>query len=735
MAAFDTPTLYMPWPARRNPHVDRAREHNRVWVREIGIVGDAPRPDDPVVWTAGEFEAFDFAGFCAYVHPDAAGPELDLLTDWYVWLFFLDDDFFARYVRTSDLDGARTYLERLRAFMPLDSTADPQDEPASAVERGLCDLWPRTGASERWRRRFVANNEILHEEFLWEVANHSRRRIANPIEYIALRRRTGGTPWSADLVEHALAGELAPGLMDARPLQILRDIFADTVGLHNDIVSYAKEVEEGAINNGVMVVEHFLRCDLQQAVDTVNDLLTARLCEFERVAVTMLPPLFDEHGLDARQRATALAYVRGLEDWMAGDRKWHQTTGRYARADERAGSPEAARWAMPTGPSGLGAQGARIAPPRAVRRAPQLRAAGGIELYMPFEVHSNAHLAATRRHEKVWAREMGLLDHGVWNEARLHAIDCGLLTALTHPDAPGRILDLINQWNVWGFYCDDLFVEAFKRGRPLGVHDLALARAMLERLWLFMPLHPDAPAAIPATPLERALQDLWSRTALRMDADLRAAFATTVRRCYGSVLWELENLAARRVPESIEYIETRRLTVVAEFSTNLEVVCTPGRKPLPDAVMRTRPLRELTMINGDWHGLTNDLVSERRERAYDRDPNTAPSVIARLLGCDPGAAARLVGKLVSERVRQFEHIVTNELEPLLDALDLDDAVRDDVRAYVAGLEVWMAGSHEWSRRTGRYDPQAGGLRPTGFGTAAARLALTPAIGTSAPQHA
>jgi germacradienol/geosmin synthase len=37
---------------------------------------------------------------------------------------------------------------------------------------------------------------------LWELANINQNRVSNPIEYIEMRRKVGGAPWSADLVEH-----------------------------------------------------------------------------------------------------------------------------------------------------------------------------------------------------------------------------------------------------------------------------------------------------------------------------------------------------------------------------------------------------------------------------------------------------------------------------------------------------------------------------------------------------
>jgi germacradienol/geosmin synthase len=46
------------------------------------------------------------------------------------------------------------------------------------------------------------------QDCVWGLANISDGRVPNPIEYIEMRRRVGGAPWSADLVEHAIGVEL-----------------------------------------------------------------------------------------------------------------------------------------------------------------------------------------------------------------------------------------------------------------------------------------------------------------------------------------------------------------------------------------------------------------------------------------------------------------------------------------------------------------------------------------------
>ena len=105
---------------------------------------------------------------------------------------------------TAALLRIEPYLDRLPGFMPVEPTDDPP-EPTNAVERGLADLWARTvpTMSVAWRARFIESTKNLLDESLWELANIRQERVSNPIEYIAMRRKVGGAPWSANLVEHA----------------------------------------------------------------------------------------------------------------------------------------------------------------------------------------------------------------------------------------------------------------------------------------------------------------------------------------------------------------------------------------------------------------------------------------------------------------------------------------------------------------------------------------------------
>ncbi len=103
----------------------------------------------------------------------------------------------------------------------------------------------------------------------------------------------------------------------ARPMQSLENAAADFACFTNDIFSYQKEIEfRGEIHNCVLVVQNFLNCDKSQAVEIVNNLMTARAQQFQLIVDTELPALFNNFELNKIPREIAPGYVEKLENWM-----------------------------------------------------------------------------------------------------------------------------------------------------------------------------------------------------------------------------------------------------------------------------------------------------------------------------------------------------------------------------------------------------------------------------------
>ncbi len=738
MPSFELPEFYTSYPARCNPHLERARAHSKSWARSMDMI-DVPQRGT-AIWSERDFDAHDYALLCAYTHPDTPVGLLDLVTDWYVWVFYFDDHFLELFKRSRDLAGGRAHLDALRAFMPDDGHIS--GSPANPVEAGLADLWTRTvpARSADWRARFAESTRNLLEESLWELANISSGRVADPIEYVEMRRKVGGAPWSANLIEHCVGAEVPAVIAASRPMQVLRDTFADAVHLRNDLFSYQREVhDEGELSNGVLVLERFLGCDTQQAADRVNDLLTSRLQQFEHTALTELPPLFEEHGLDPAERLRVGLYVKGLQDWQSGGHEWHLQSSRYTKP--RAAGPVPVGPLPPAlrGPSGLGTQGARIVS-SLVATAPRrlggfahvpFQPAGGLKrpaIDMPFPLTLSPHLDASREQVAGWAARMGMLSEGVWDEAKLRAFDFALCAAGIHPDATAGQLNLTTRWLTWGTYGDDYYPIAFGRGS-----DIAAAQACNARLGEFMPLDL-AEMPVPATALEHGLADLWTRTAGPMEVPARRAFRGAVTDMTGSWIWELGNQAQNRIPDPIDYIEMRRKTFGSELTMSLSRLAHPGI--VPARVYRSRPVAAMENAAADYACLLNDVFSYQKEIQFEGEIHNCVLVTQNFLGCDAATAMRVVGDLMTARMRLFQHILAVELPVLLDTLNLDPAAREALWNHAGNLRNWLSGILNWHEGCHRY-AEADLIRntrpalpslfgtPTGLGTSATRVTPAP----------
>ncbi|MFW6642363.1 terpene synthase family protein [Nocardiopsis algeriensis] len=745
MQAFELPHFYLPHPARINPHLERTREHSMDWARRMGML-DTPTPGGGLVWDEATLAGMDYALMCAYTHPDCDGPTLDLVTDWYVWVFFFDDHFLEQYKYSRDFRGARSFLDRLEEFM-TEGGGQPR-QPENPAEAGLADLWRRTvpSMSADWRRRFTTSTHNLMVESMWELDNIERDRVANPIEYIQMRRRVGGAPWSANLVEVAVGAELPAALAGTRPLRVLSDTFSDAVHLRNDLFSYQREVrEEGENSNAVLVFERFFDIPTQEAAELVNDLLTSRLVQFEDTALIEVPELLADHAAAPHEQTAVAAYVRGLQDWQAGGHEWHARSNRYMNQGV-ATHPVGGL----AGPTGLGTSASRPASsaltPGVVRRArqhlqPVFRPVGPLrlpELYMPFPVRTNPHIDAARTYAVDWARRMGFFDSlpgtevgGVWDERQFIGLDLAHCAAMIHADAGYEQLCLSADWLAWGTYGDDFFPLVFGNTRST-----AAAKLCNERLPAFMPLDAGATPE-PSNPLERGLADLWRRTAGPMAPAARAEFRKAVEDMTTSWLWELDNQAHHRVPDPVDYMEMRRMTFGSDMTRSLAKLTRFA--DVPPEVFETRTMRELETAAQDYACFTNDLFSYQKEIEFEGEVHNLVLVVENFLGLDRFAARDVVADLMRARMEQFEHILARELPELLDDFGLDEPARQALLRDAEGMKEWMSGILEWHRKCVRYteeeqhrlrapvDPREGvpanhAWSPSGLGTSAARLA-------------
>ncbi|MFI6101127.1 hypothetical protein ACIA8G_36760 [Lentzea sp. NPDC051213] len=289
--------------------LDRVRSHSLEWAHRFGLLSEN--------WSEQDFLDFDLPLFAALTHPHARGSVLDLLSDWYVWGWYLDDLIVDRFKRTGDIDGAREFLGAVA-------------EGDTVVGRSLRDLLARTPRPELARHLPNAIGDGL-----WEVENTARSRVPDPVDYVQMRRLSGGVPWAMVLIEVGLGVEVT--VPESLDWQRFADAFADVVDLHNDLVSYRRETEyEHDVNNAVVVWQVHFGLSVTEAVLRVEQLLAARTALFDELCERLATP-------------DTMLLITAMREWLAGDLRWHAETARYRK------------WPLRTfAPRGLGTSATRI---------------------------------------------------------------------------------------------------------------------------------------------------------------------------------------------------------------------------------------------------------------------------------------------------------------------------------------------------------------------------------------
>ncbi|WP_406417627.1 terpene cyclase [Streptomyces sp. NBC_00873] len=316
----ELPDIYCPFPQRTNPHVAHTREHLDKWTRNTGLVHrDSARE---------RFEQADFGAFVGMVYPTANEHNLDLVADWLVWLFLVDDQLDDGHLGRSP-ERVRDVVALMRSVVEGTATGPLPDEDLPAAVVALADLWERTTpyAAAHWLRRFARHLvTYLTTTTTWEAGNRANGVVPSEETYIAKRRHTGATHVCTDLIE-IVAGIEAPESIHSDPRFIVAvETSGNVVCWANDVYSYEKEQVLGEIHNLVHLVRHHRGYGKQKALEHVCAEIateTDRFLAAEAELLTAYPQL----------SGMLLPYLDGMRSWMRGNLDWSRQTPRYNPAD------------------------------------------------------------------------------------------------------------------------------------------------------------------------------------------------------------------------------------------------------------------------------------------------------------------------------------------------------------------------------------------------------------------
>ncbi|HVV20582.1 MAG TPA: hypothetical protein VHF06_14190 [Pseudonocardiaceae bacterium] len=309
-----TVEVVSPFAFRCNPHVAQARQHVVDWVGRTGLI----RRES----ARRRFDRADFGWFASLVYPTADRVRLELLADWFAWLFLVDDELDDGRIGR-DGTAALAALDDLLAVLGEDRVAPSAAE--SVAVTALADLWRRTspGTGPTWRRRFTGHlAECLRTAVTWEASNRIHGIVPDVATYVDKRRHTGAIYVCMDLIEIAEGIEIADSRHGSPEFTAALDAACDVVCWTNDVYSLAKERALGEIHNLVYLVATHDGMSLAEATRTVSTRINAETARYLDHEAALLGGAPTDHPDLAR-------YAAGMRSWMRGNLDWSSRTKRY----------------------------------------------------------------------------------------------------------------------------------------------------------------------------------------------------------------------------------------------------------------------------------------------------------------------------------------------------------------------------------------------------------------------
>ncbi|MGW7531306.1 terpene synthase family protein [Amycolatopsis sp. NPDC054798] len=328
------------------------------------------------------------------------------------------------------------------------------------------------------------------------------------------------------------------------------------------------------------------------------------------------------------------------------------------------------------------------------------------DVYMPYPVRANPHLADLRRISEDWARRMGMLAGGdqspawvIWADVeRFRAIALPELASFAFPDASASNLALIHEILVWILAYDDGFTQKFKlTGDVSGAR--AYAGHLSSLLWT-----PPGEQARTLDAIDTGLVEIRAKMADSASARCLRTWLSGIALFINGAVWEIENIQSARVPDLVEFVQMRRWTFAAHSAASY-VDLSVGAE-LPERIMGDRSISAFLDAFMDWMGLSNDIFSYQREMQSEGELNNLVLVLGRLLCASPQQAVIVANDLITARLHHLDHLVENEIPRVMDKYCLSTDERIAMSAWIHAARSYLAGLVAWTECAARYAPGA-----------------------------
>lgn len=317
MYSFEFPIVEMPFPEREIASgLDAAEQGMWEWLDHHRLlVNESMRQH--LVRTRPHYTV-------ARYYPHASAAHLLAAAQYTAWAFIVDDVF-------DDAIGARDAVAVDELSAELIGVSLRDRDPSTDIGRALGEVLETLSAGRSPQCRVLLGDANVRwlRTYPVEAQVTAENRTMRFGEYVPHRRYGTDELLYIHLAEITLGVELPAEVRDLPAMAQARNRALEWIGLYNDIVSADKEAAVGYLHNAVLLVRQERGCSMQEAVDTINDVLPGLLGQFEAACAAVAAQVRAVSGNDPSMRDAALQVVDGYRQLIRGNFDYHIGTARY----------------------------------------------------------------------------------------------------------------------------------------------------------------------------------------------------------------------------------------------------------------------------------------------------------------------------------------------------------------------------------------------------------------------